>query len=340
MSGQSPGHSSVERSIPCLFDCLFRSHEHVVFFLVSTEHQLNRDSKDNNGVTYHPGDDNSKIHCSNDISVDVSRLFGADSLSMSAAQEERLKECIDDIDITELLRLNGNSMKGDHTFGNILARFSNAQLQPPKAGVQSDGLEDHSSHSNGNRLGEAFPPAAAAAAAAGGGGDNEDVVPMKANGNYLPSNAAMAVPDNEGYECWPTEAGTQHHPTPRSNEEIATNEMLSDTLLETVSAVLTPNGAESDSTPLLEMDVIWGRFSNALGCHPGNVQFHSVIERHQDAYQGTRVRAEKERIASAVMEEVASWSPGGRFLRRDSHQQWVEVDPGIAMEKIMKALRR
>ena len=313
--------------------------------LVSTEHQLNRDSNDNSGVTYHPNDDNSNSHCSDDISVDGSSLFDADSLSMSSVEEERLKECIDDIDIAELSHLNGNSMEDDHTFGNILAGFPDAQLQPAEAGVQSNGLEDHSNHSNysnGNKLGEAFPPPPPPAAAPAGaaGDDTEDAVPMKPYGNYVPSNAAMAFPDDEGYEGWPVEAGTLHHPAPRSNEEVVSNEMLSDTLLETVSAMLTPNGAESDSTTLLEMDVIWGRSSNASECHPGNVRFRSVIERHQDAYQGTRVRAEKQRIASTVMEEVASWSPGGRFLRRDSHQEWVEVDPSNAMEKIMKALRR
>mmetsp|Transcript_10291 Transcript_10291/g.17264 ORF Transcript_10291/g.17264 Transcript_10291/m.17264 type:complete len:304 (-) Transcript_10291:307-1218(-) len=114
---------------------------------------------------------------------------------------------------------------------------------------------------------------------------------------------------------------------------------------------------ETTAIFLEDFDVIWGRSTCQSDRHPGNMRFRSLIDHHRAQYKSSKDRVFKARIVNEVMKEVASWTPGGRFVKQEDHHQqqqsssrhdfsgsycwqWVLVPEEDADEKVRKALRR
>ena len=101
---------------------------------------------------------------------------------------------------------------------------------------------------------------------------------------------------------------------------------------------------ESVPLSLKPYDVIWGRSTSQTESHPGNQRFRELIDRHRGEYQASSLRRVKGKVVNDIMREIASWSPGGRFLkpiqRNGDIQDWCLVGIEDAEEKVRKALRR
>ena len=100
-------------------------------------------------------------------------------------------------------------------------------------------------------------------------------------------------------------------------------------------------------------DIVCGRES-LVHTHPGNKRFRELIERYRSEYQSATSRDTKTRTKYRIYEEVRTWSPGGRFVKKlDSNNnndnsrkagpvvssEWVEASEDFALEKVSHALR-
>ncbi len=89
---------------------------------------------------------------------------------------------------------------------------------------------------------------------------------------------------------------------------------------------------------LEKFDVICGRHKTAYS-HTGNVRFRVVIEMNRRRYQTTASRNEKTRITAELVAMFRSSRPGGRFLKMEGSNNWLDVGDEYAKEKVSHALR-
>jgi hypothetical protein len=90
-------------------------------------------------------------------------------------------------------------------------------------------------------------------------------------------------------------------------------------------------------------DVLSGR-GGGINAHEGNKRFRELVALRKEDYNLAPNKAEKNRIATEVMDEVLQLDPPGRFLQRDSSVPsgpawWIEVDEAKALAKTSQALR-
>jgi hypothetical protein len=70
----------------------------------------------------------------------------------------------------------------------------------------------------------------------------------------------------------------------------------------------------------------------------GNVRFREIIAQNLDAYQAAEKRLGKPRIVDSIIREVQK--NGGRFLKRDRHQQgWINLSREEIKDKVSHAIR-
>lgn len=96
----------------------------------------------------------------------------------------------------------------------------------------------------------------------------------------------------------------------------------------------------STTTPVVQVhdnDVLGGR-GNGVAAHPGNRLFRQVCIRHHQAYISAK-RNEKMKIAKTALAEITSQTPPGRFLEKNSQNNWVIMNPKRVLEKVSQALR-
>lgn len=111
-----------------------------------------------------------------------------------------------------------------------------------------------------------------------------------------------------------------------------------------------PSDGESNSsaTVLIPHDVLLGRGS---GCndYEGNVMFRSLVEERKREYlSAVTTREDKNRIAQEIFDQITM--NGGRFLKKEDKGKmngaivnkgvYVQVHPGVALEKVKQALRQ
>lgn len=90
-------------------------------------------------------------------------------------------------------------------------------------------------------------------------------------------------------------------------------------------------------------DILSGRGS--VNWHKGNVMFRNLITERKDRYMNASKKADKRKIATAIVALVKNQVPAGRFLTRDSNPPsegptlWIEMDDVKAVTKTMQAFR-
>ena len=94
---------------------------------------------------------------------------------------------------------------------------------------------------------------------------------------------------------------------------------------------------EYTSITVHDNDVLAGR-GNGVAAHPGNQFFRDVCIQYQQKYQDAP-RTQKMSIALQAVEDIKSRIPPGRFLRKDSKDNWVEMAPKRVFQKVSQALR-
>lgn len=87
-----------------------------------------------------------------------------------------------------------------------------------------------------------------------------------------------------------------------------------------------------------KFDIICGRDKNACS-HVGNKRFRVIVEMNRERYQTARSRDEKTKITVELISTIRSCEPGGRFLKMDDNNYWVDVGDAYAREKVSHALR-
>jgi len=86
-----------------------------------------------------------------------------------------------------------------------------------------------------------------------------------------------------------------------------------------------------------QFDVLLGQGRSYLG-HPGNQQFHSLVEASSDRYDATNKTKEKACIRREIFDTIRC---RGSFLTLENDQcfSWYEVTDDVADKKIGQALR-
>ena len=87
-----------------------------------------------------------------------------------------------------------------------------------------------------------------------------------------------------------------------------------------------------------KFDIICGRDKNACS-HVGNKRFRVIVEMNRERYQTASSREEKTKITIELISIIRSCEPGGRFLKMDDNNHWVDVGDAYAREKVSHALR-
>lgn len=104
--------------------------------------------------------------------------------------------------------------------------------------------------------------------------------------------------------------------------------------------ILPKEGGMIPTSELTRNDVLSGR-GNLINSHFGNVQFRNIVAHHKKKYKdSTNKRIEKTFSAARVVAIVRSFTPPGRFLRKDDKNDfWREIGDENARLKAGQALR-
>jgi hypothetical protein len=89
------------------------------------------------------------------------------------------------------------------------------------------------------------------------------------------------------------------------------------------------------ATRIAVNDVLMGR-GGATNNHEGNKRYRTIVSFHQAEYLAAR---KKDKVLFARKIVAIVKANGGRFLKQDSQQKWVEVSDKKATEKTSQALR-
>jgi hypothetical protein len=92
-----------------------------------------------------------------------------------------------------------------------------------------------------------------------------------------------------------------------------------------------------DITDLHPHDVLCGRGAGLLKW-AGNLRFREMCENKRFEYLQLK-KSEKTYLAQAIVSDIRSLSPPGRFLQKDGQGQWYEIGTQKALEKTSQALR-
>jgi len=89
-----------------------------------------------------------------------------------------------------------------------------------------------------------------------------------------------------------------------------------------------------------ENDVLCGR-GGRINSHVGNVQFRDIINSRKKEYLAkTTKKLEKAHIAAAIINDIRSMQPPGRFLKEDGKTgMWFDIGDAKAIKKTGQALR-
>lgn len=89
-----------------------------------------------------------------------------------------------------------------------------------------------------------------------------------------------------------------------------------------------------------ENDVLCGR-GGRINSHVGNVQFRDIIQSKKKEYLAkTTKKLEKAHIAAAIVNDIRSMKPPGRFLKEDKGSgMWFDIGDAKAIKKTGQALR-
>mmetsp|Transcript_17701 Transcript_17701/g.43636 ORF Transcript_17701/g.43636 Transcript_17701/m.43636 type:complete len:555 (+) Transcript_17701:1464-3128(+) len=103
--------------------------------------------------------------------------------------------------------------------------------------------------------------------------------------------------------------------------------------------VVPPGGIGPIADPN-ENDVLCGR-GGRINSHAGNRQFREVIQSRKTAYLApTTKKLEKAHIAAAIVNDIRSMQPPGRFLKEDGKSgMWYDIGDAKAFKKTGQALR-
>lgn len=104
--------------------------------------------------------------------------------------------------------------------------------------------------------------------------------------------------------------------------------------------ILPKEGGMIPTSELTCNDVLSGR-GNLINSHVGNIQFRNIVAHHKEKYKdSTNKRIEKTFAAARVVAIVRSFTPPGRFLRKDDKSDsWIEIGDENARLKAGQALR-
>ena len=83
-------------------------------------------------------------------------------------------------------------------------------------------------------------------------------------------------------------------------------------------------------------DVLCGR-DKYSHIHPGNTRYRKIIESHRAAYQSAPSRDHKTQITIRIVGTVRDY--GGRFLKLEKNNTWVDVGDMYAREKVSHSFR-
>lgn len=97
-------------------------------------------------------------------------------------------------------------------------------------------------------------------------------------------------------------------------------------------------------TKLSSNDVLMGRGAAVIG-NEGNRRFRKLIQKYKAAYDATRIRQEKDRIARKIVDTIVRRS--GRFLKKVENPAqvpagktaWVAVKEAVVLQKVKQAFR-
>jgi len=125
-----------------------------------------------------------------------------------------------------------------------------------------------------------------------------------------------------------------------NNIEAAAN-VTPSSLQPTMNDLLAPSTANKPSDEPIPAptthDVLFGRGGMTNG-HPGNRRFRDIIALHRPDYiQATKM--DKPNVARKIVRAIRSGNPSGRFLRKGTHNMWVDVGDKVAAEKTSQGLR-
>ena len=84
-------------------------------------------------------------------------------------------------------------------------------------------------------------------------------------------------------------------------------------------------------------DILPGK-GKKVGCHSGNVQFRSIIEKHVREYYTPDSITSKRKVVEKVRCEVENLNPPGRFLAVENGHHYELAEEGIEI-KIKQAFR-
>lgn len=85
-----------------------------------------------------------------------------------------------------------------------------------------------------------------------------------------------------------------------------------------------------------DFDICSGR-GKSHNKHQGNIWFRSIITKSSQKYLVGETKTDKTKVVESVVEYIRS--KGGKFLKRDSKNQWYDVSDREAREKVGHALR-
>ena len=109
-------------------------------------------------------------------------------------------------------------------------------------------------------------------------------------------------------------------------------------LSEPTSSLPAPTTSSSNASGIEPRpeDVLLGR-GRSYDRSPGNALYHRIIQMHKEAYNCTRSRYKKAKVARKVIRLVQE---RGRFLSKDSQTgEWQEISEEVAHTKVAQALR-
>jgi hypothetical protein len=93
----------------------------------------------------------------------------------------------------------------------------------------------------------------------------------------------------------------------------------------------------SETSSITLNDVLCGR-GGLTNHHAGNIFFRRLVRMHQEAYVQATKR-DKASVAKKIVDHIRNLNPSGRFLKKDSNGDWVDIGDRKAREKTSQALR-
>lgn len=86
-------------------------------------------------------------------------------------------------------------------------------------------------------------------------------------------------------------------------------------------------------------DVLCGR-GESINQHEGNKQFRRLVEKQENDYYAARLKMVKRALAKAVVSEIRSLEPAGRFLAKDKEtNKWYDIGDERATDKTLQLFR-